>query len=236
MGYLLTALLVLGVLYVGSGRFARADPRKLAVMIRKWAGWVGAAALVLVAGWLLLRGQWGAIFMLAPLAIPKVRHWWRNWLAQTPASDPQSEVQTNWFDMRLNHGSGALEGMVRQGVHQGRSLASLTEAELFALWRIVALDDPPSAQLLEAWLDRALGGDWRERAMPGDTPPPSSTGGALDRAEALRILGLTEPVSEAAIREAHHRLMLANHPDRGGSPYLAAKINQARDILLGKAG
>lgn len=236
MGYLLTALLVLGVLYIGSGRFAQADPRKLAAMLRKSARWIGAAALVVVAGWLLLRGQWGAIFMLAPLAIPKVRHWWRNWLAQTPTPGQQSEVQTSWFDMRLNHGSGALEGVIRQGEHQGRSLANLTETELFALWRIVALDDPPSAQLLEAWLDRALGGDWRDRAMPQDTPPSSAGSGPLDRAEALRILGLEEPVSEAAIREAHHRLMLANHPDRGGSPYLAAKINQARDILLAKAG
>jgi len=236
MGYILTALLVLAVLYVGSGRFARANPQALAAWLRKSIRWIGAAALVLVAGWLLLRGQWGAIFMLAPLAIPKVRHWWRNWAAQTSDPGQQSEVQTPWFDMRLNHGSGALEGVVRQGEHQGRSLANLSEAELFALWRIVALDDPPSAQLLEAWLDRALGGDWRERAMPQDAPPPSHGRGGMERAEALRILDLAEPVTEMAIREAHHRLMLANHPDRGGSAYLAAQINQARDILLGKTG
>ena len=55
----------------------------------------------------------------------------------------------------------------------------------------------------------------------------------MSRAEALDVLGLKEGATEAEIRDAHHRLIAGLHPDHGGSTYLAAKINQARDVLVG---
>jgi len=62
-------------------------------------------------------------------------------------------------------------------------------------------------------------------------PPPSS--GRMSRAEALKVLGLEESAGEEEIRAAHRRLILQAHPDKGGTSYLAAKINEAKDILLG---
>lgn len=56
----------------------------------------------------------------------------------------------------------------------------------------------------------------------------------MTRAEAALILGVSERASEESVKEAHRRLISKNHPDQGGSDYLAAKINQARDVLLGK--
>jgi curved DNA-binding protein CbpA len=54
----------------------------------------------------------------------------------------------------------------------------------------------------------------------------------MTRAEAYQVLGLPPGATEADIHEAYKRLMRALHPDSGGSDWLAARINQARDVLL----
>ena len=66
-----------------------------------------------------------------------------------------------------------------------------------------------------------------------DAPPPPSGGGRMSRQEAYEILGLAPNATKEEIVSAHRRLMQKIHPDRGGSGYLAVKINQARDTLLG---
>jgi DnaJ homolog subfamily C member 19 len=66
--------------------------------------------------------------------------------------------------------------------------------------------------------------------------PPSSRRGNMTPEEAYQVLGLQPGASEADIRAAHHRLMRTAHPDSGGSDWLAARINQARDVLLGGPG
>jgi DnaJ-domain-containing protein 1 len=83
--------------------------------------------------------------------------------------------------------------------------------------------------VLEAFIDRTQGTEWRERAgaSAGDGA------GGMTREEAYRILGLEPGADAAAVREAHRRLMQQMHPDHGGSDYLAAKINQAKELLLG---
>jgi DnaJ-domain-containing protein 1 len=90
-----------------------------------------------------------------------------------------------------------------------------------------------SASLLEAYLDRTHA-DWRTRAGShqsyGGPPPPSAM---MSREEAYAVLGLKPNCEEKEIRDAHRRLMKQYHPDRGGSDYLAAKINQAKDVLVG---
>jgi DnaJ family protein C protein 19 len=69
-------------------------------------------------------------------------------------------------------------------------------------------------------------------AKPGRTRQ-FARNGAMSREEALEVLGLTPGAKEADIRAAHRRLMRGAHPDSGGSDWLAARINQARDVLLG---
>ena len=95
--------------------------------------------------------------------------------------------------------------------------------------------DSQSAAVLEAYLDRVHGDDWREAygqgAEQASSAPPS--GGPMTREEAYAVLGLEPEATEEDIRTAHRRLMQKMHPDRGGSTYLAAKLNQAKDLLLG---
>jgi DnaJ family protein C protein 19 len=55
----------------------------------------------------------------------------------------------------------------------------------------------------------------------------------MNRQEAYEILGLKPGASEVEIKAAHHRLMRSAHPDVGGSEWLATRVNQARDVLLG---
>ncbi|KAJ8754241.1 hypothetical protein K2173_002141 [Erythroxylum novogranatense] len=58
----------------------------------------------------------------------------------------------------------------------------------------------------------------------------------MTRREAALVLGVRESTAIDKVKEAHRRVMVANHPDAGGSHYLASKINEAKDILLGKKG
>lgn len=139
-----------------------------------------------------------------------------------------SDVETSHLAMGLDHDSGRMFGRVKAGRFAGRELADLDLPLLLDLLADLAAADPEGMPLLEAWLDRAHP-DWRDAAPP----PPRAPGGAMTRAEAFEVLGLAEGADETAIRAAHRRLMRAAHPDQGGSDWLASRLNEARDVLLG---
>jgi DnaJ-domain-containing protein 1 len=112
----------------------------------------------------------------------------------------------------------------------------MTLAELMRLQGECRSDDA-SLRILEAYLDRVHGAAWRadqaqqESGAGGGATPP---GRAMTRAEAYAILGLETGADDQAVKSAHRHLMASFHPDRGGSDYLAALINRARDLLLGR--
>jgi hypothetical protein len=143
-----------------------------------------------------------------------------------------SEVETEFIRMRLDHVSGTMVGTVRRGPFQGRRLDELTQSELLGLWRQCRVEDEPGANLLEAYLDRLMP-EWRAGAAGGAGKTGPRTADAMTRAEAYEVLGLAPGASEAEVRDAHRRLMMKLHPDHGGSTYLAAKLNRARELLLG---
>jgi hypothetical protein len=149
------------------------------------------------------------------------------------ATGPQtSSIRTRFIEMSLDHESGAMDGRVLEGPLQGRQLSSLDLKELLDLLELCRAADAQSTAVLEAYLDRTQGPDWRTQARPGPSPAPSPQG-PMSREEAAAVLGVSADAGEEEIRTAHRRLMQKLHPDRGGSTYLAAKINQAKDTLLG---
>jgi len=152
-----------------------------------------------------------------------------------PSPGQTSRIQTRYLRMSLDHDTGAMNGDVLEGRFQGRRLAELDIQELLALFAECKAHDAQSAAVLEAYLDRLHGEEWREHAgatADGTTPPPA--GSPMTRDEAYDILGLFSGAREEDIIDAHRRLMQKLHPDRGGSTYLAAQLNRAKDLLLRK--
>jgi hypothetical protein len=187
-------------------------------------------AVLLLLGLFTARGQQAliALTFFLPLLLQWVQRWRTNkrFGGSAPPTGAANSVETAFLSMTLHHDSGRMTGSVKAGQFAGRDLATLTLSELLALLQECQAADADSVALLEAWLDRAHP-DWRSE------PAAEPRSGAMTRAEALEILGLAEGADEDAIRAAHRRLMRSAHPDQGGSAWLAARINAARDFLLG---
>ena len=238
MIWLLVGLGALGLLLVAASAFANARIETLKSVL-KWAGILVGGGLAL---YLLVTGKGGQALMLAAVLGPLAMRFWNQAKAARtfsrggrPGEGSASEVSTAWLRMRLDHDTGTMSGTVLAGEFKGRELAELALPDLIGLWLSLRAEDPESVPLLEAWMDRRFGEAWRDaaREAAGEGEAPRPAGGPLSRADALAILGLKEGATPEEIREAHRRLMRAAHPDRGGSDWLAARINEARDVLLG---
>lgn len=151
--------------------------------------------------------------------------------AAGPSGGGASDVETRFLRMSLNHDSGAMDGVVLEGDYRGRRLGELEPDDLMDLLAVCRAQDAQSASVLEAYLDRVHGDAWRE-AFHGRGSEHGGTTSPMTPSEAREILGVEADAGREDIIEAHRRLMQKNHPDRGGSTYLAAKINQAKEILL----
>ena len=150
-----------------------------------------------------------------------------------PRGGQTSSVQGRYLRMTLEHDSGDMDGEVLAGQFKGRALKQLKLDELLQLLR-ECQDDEESAALLQAYLDRVYADTWRQQAGAQGQKEAASGSDKLSREEALQILGLSADAGEEEIIETHRRLMQKLHPDRGGSAYLAARINQAKATLLAR--
>lgn len=205
------------------------------------AAWLkfGTAALVVVVVALMLTGKmhWlGAaitgLLVVASRTLPHlvrlfpVLQWFRGQQAGASQGSGESKVESALLRMVLDHASGDLRGEVLGGEFSGRQLDDLDREQLQSLLAFCRQSDADSARLLESYLQKRFGESF------GNTQAPDS-GSGMSRTEALAVLGLAEGADREAIISAHRRLMQKLHPDRGGNDYLAAKLNQAKDLLLG---
>jgi hypothetical protein len=229
MQFFLLGLAALVLALFAMGGFTRANPSAMARQIRLAGGALalGASAIVLV------RGYAGPAALLGMLG-----SWLLGWGGGAPAwpgssgksSGQTSTVTTEHLAMELDHDSGAMTGHVLKGMFAGRDLESLKPAEVALLWHDCRFVDPQSSQLLETYLDR-IHPSWREDVSRGEREMRDHDG-RMQPQQAYEILGLKPGATDEEIRRAHRDLMQKLHPDRGGSTYLAAQVNEAKDVLL----
>jgi hypothetical protein len=232
MQFLLLGLVALLLFLLATRYYTMVNPQVLVRQLRIGAGVAALAG----AGILVVRGLVGYAMTLAALGS------WLLWgssgapwggfggSAQKSAGQT-SRLVTEYLEVELDHDTGEIRGRVLKGRFAGRQLEQLAPIDMAHLWQDCRFADPQSAQVLEAYLDRAHP-SWRDDLDRTDGGPAFGSSGPMTREQALEVLGLEPGASEEDIRRAHRELMLKMHPDRGGSTFLAAKINEAKDVLL----
>ena len=150
--------------------------------------------------------------------------------AKKRTSGQSSHVSSEWLDMALDHDSGGITGIIRKGPHKGTSLDALNKRQINDFAAECA-SDPDSVRLLAAYIKKRFGNVFSEEQSQDDSGKTSRSS-VITRDEALSILGLHDPVSNDEVNAAYKRLISKVHPDAGGNAFLAARVNEARDILL----
>jgi DnaJ domain len=219
--------------------FGRLTPAAAARIARTGGGALSVLSVLLFA----LRGRFSLASLLASLALGAATRNGANPFGSAfraagvgGGAGRSSTVRSAMIEMRLDHDSGALSGSVLAGRFQGRALDMLTRPECLELYATCRADDPEGARLLETYLDRRFTG-WRDADQrQGEARGRARGDSAMSRDEAHEILGLAKGASAEEIIRAHRSLMKKLHPDHGGSTALAARVNQAKDVLLNRHG
>ncbi len=221
--------------------FLYADPKKI-IKIIKWLIILSLISFFLLIGlkfssfflWLALPVFYFSLRTILGIAISKFfGNLFNSGLKYNSFSKNKSSnissIETEYLSMSLNQSDGKVDGIIKKGNLAGKRLEELSIETILEL-RDEVMEDRESVDLLEAYLDRITEKDWRSEDHEKESKGKASTDMSLK--EAYLLLGLDETATIDEIKEAHHRLMLKNHPDQGGSNFLATKINQAKEVLL----
>lgn len=196
------------------------------------AALLAAGALLLLA---LVTGRLSPLIAVAAAAIPVMQRLMtaKSLFDQVKSTmgggpGPGKGGDTRFVSMAVDPVTGKLTGTVRDGQFAGRALGDLSVAELIQLLDECRRADAASAAAVASYLRQhhPEAGDGAGRGHP------SAGRGGMSEKEAREILGVSGDADRDEILTAHRRLMQRLHPDRGGSDYLASKINQAKDLLL----
>jgi hypothetical protein len=227
---LLLGVVVLVLLLLAIGGFSKADPKQTARLLR----FMGGGAALIFAAFLLFRGEIGIAIPIGAVGLSLlgwISLWPASFAGRTQKSSGQtSRVRSAFVEMELDHDSGAMRGRIVSGRYEGAALDALDPKTLVGLLPEI---DGDSRQLLMAYLDRREP-RWREDAQSDAAAGGGSAprGGKMTEEEAYQILGLQPGASAQDVARAHRSLMKKLHPDQGGSTYLAARVNEAKEVLL----
>jgi hypothetical protein len=209
-------------------KFVQASPKGAANILQKGGGVVAIIGAVFLGS----RGQLAVALPLGFMGLGLL-----GWIPLSnfgfggqKSAGQVSRVRSAFLEMELDHDSGAMRGRIIAGQRAGTALETLGTTTIVSL---LAEFDEESRQLLLAYLDRR-DPRWREHAQGGaDTGKRGPLrSGKMTEEEAYQILGLEPGASAEEIGRAHRMLMKKLHPDQGGSTYLAARVNEAKEVLL----
>jgi hypothetical protein len=226
MPTLLLGILVLLLIMWAMNAFARADPRAVVRFAKVSGGTVALAGAATLAA----TGRVGLAVPLGLAGLTLLGLWpGMSAFGRRARGGQTSRVRSAFLEMELDHDTGAMRGRILAGRHEGASLDALETTTLVGMLGEI---DEESRALLAAYLDRRTPG-WREHAQGNAAAGQGRTpGGPMTQEEAYQILGLQPGASAEEIGHAHRALMKRLHPDQGGSNYLAARVNEAKDVLL----
>jgi hypothetical protein len=263
MARVLVLVLLLGLLFWGIHWFRTTPAPRISRTLRRALIWGGIGLLVVAVASGRLNPLFAALAAGVPAAfagllrllnllrlLPFVQQALQTLGLKPPGAgqnaggshDPgtQSRIRTRYLEMTLNPSTGHMDGRVLDGPFRGERLSALSIDQLARMLELYQETDAQSAAVLRTYLERRAaseeasanreGGEEQSEAHAGSAMAGS---GRLTREEASAILGLRPDATADAIRTAHRRLMQKLHPDRGGSDYLAARINAAKKALLG---
>lgn len=235
---LLLAVIGLMVAFARLGRMPPQQRAKYVKLILLWGGGIALLALIFTGKLHPLFAAIGALFpwISRIIMMRSAYQMFSSWQGPARGAKPgqSSSVNTKFLKMTLDHDSGEISGIVTTGDFSGRALDDLSVEELAELLRECRRRDRQSVALIESYIDKMRADEWERHDQergddPGDGEQSDET---MGRAEALEILGLTGNPTKEEIIEAHRTLMQRNHPDRGGTNWLASRINRAKEVLL----
>jgi len=227
LAYFIIGIAVLAALVIGGHSLASADPRKLAKALKISA----AIILTALAGFFALTGKFAFAPPLVLVALMLLRNRPIFGGGSRPSAGQKSDVETEWLRASLNHDSGEMDATVLKGQFREKTLSSLSLEQILELEKEAAADEQ-TITILHTFLDRYFSEEADASTSKEQDTRARSTGGPMSHHEALEILELQDGASLKDIKSAHRRLMKKFHPDHNGSDYMAAKINEAKELLL----
>jgi hypothetical protein len=229
MGSALIGVVALLIILWFMHKYVQANPRGMAWLLQKGGG----VLALLVAALVTVRGELAVGLPLAFMGFGLLG-WLKGgflgpWWGQTGGGQG-SRLRTPYLDVEIDPATGAMRGRVIAGRKAGADLDALDDATLASL---AGEFDAESRKLLMAYLDRRSSGR-REYAQHGADARQraASSSGKMSEEEAYQILGLEPGAGAEEIGNAYRTLMKKLHPDQGGTTYLAARVNEAKEVLL----
>lgn len=229
-------LLILAIVSVmlAVKKFKSLPPAEAKKFLIKAAIYATAALFIVAAATGRIHWFMGIIAAILPLAqrlwgVFNTVQWIKKVIPQKESasvkdSSQNSEIETAYLRMCLQHDTGEISGIILDGPEKGKNLDALSKNTLVGLYQYYCEHDEGSAKLMANFLNR-YHPEWQDSQI-------NDSDNTHTLQEAYEILGLKPPVSAEEVRQAHRRLIQKLHPDRGGSSFLATQINRAKEVIL----